>query len=185
MANFDLESFRTNFQTGAKAYLFYIKLDFPSRVPRWVSTDKAVYLVRSSTTPDFNIEEIPVNWQGYDYKIGGKLTFSEWVVTFNVDIDAALHKQFFEWMKLIHDPQTNVHTNPDQYFQTQRVQLLGPTGLPVLTYKLVGAWPRTVGQITLDYAQNEIATFDITFVYQYHVIEETQTGTFLGGAGGA
>jgi hypothetical protein len=169
---FNLDSFRSNFHTGARAYLFYIKPMLPSSVTnRLGSQSKISYLVRSSMLPDNTLEEIPASWQGYDYKVAGKYTFMDWTVTFNVDLAANLYKMFIDWQRLIHDPSSNVHRTPNEYFADQELQLLGLSGSPIMQYKLYGAWPKTVGQISLDYAQNDYAMFDVTFSYQYHLCD--------------
>jgi hypothetical protein len=33
------------------------------------------------------------------------------------------------------------------------------------------AWPQEVGAVSLDYATNDLATFDVNFSYQYHVTD--------------
>ena len=53
----------------------------------------------------------------------------------------------------------------------QVVELLGLDGEPLLKYKLVGAWPGEVAAVNLDYATNDTAQFDISFRYQYHVVD--------------
>jgi len=175
LTSFNLDSFKANFETGSRAYLFYIYPLFPTgTLLGSIQANNVRYFVKSSTLPDSTIEEIQSNWQGYDYKVGGKLTYTDWVITFNVDMKADLYASYLQWHQLIHDPTTNVHSTPSKYFQNQQLELLGLDGSPTLTYNLIGAWPKVVGQITLDYAQNDIAQFDVTFAYMYHVTSGTR-----------
>lgn len=53
----------------------------------------------------------------------------------------------------------------------QEVWHLNSQGDPIMKYKLVSAWPSTVGEMTLDYSSKEVATFDLTFKFlRYEII---------------
>lgn len=169
MPGFDIESFRAKFQAGARGYLFYVKPVFPLGIG--ADTDQAIYLVRSASLPESTNEEILVQWQGFDYKMAGKKTYATWEVTFNVDAGADILKWYLEWSRIILDPTTNVHGSPVDYMVDQQVELLGLDGEPILKYKLVGAWPQTVGAVTLDYATSDVAQFPVTFTFQYFLVD--------------
>jgi hypothetical protein len=165
---FNLDDFKSHFETGARSYLFYVK----PVIPRALNyTSEATYLVKSTSLPASTIEEIITQWQGADYKIAGKRTFAPWAVTFIVDRKADIQKYFLNWMNLILDPTTNIHGMPSEYFQTQEVWLLGNSGQPIIKYQLKYAWPQEVGAVTLDYTNNDLAQFDVNFSYQYHVAD--------------
>lgn len=170
MAGFDIDSYRANFQAGARAYLFSCKPMFPLQIIN-ADTDQATYLTRSSTLPAGSLEPITTNWQGFDFKMAGKYTFAEWSIMFNVDVDADILKWYIDWQRLILDPTSNEHGAPVDYMIDQVVELLGLDGDTILKYKLVGAWPSNVEAVTLDYATNDTAQFNVTFNYQYHVID--------------
>ncbi|MFA5196796.1 MAG: phage tail protein [Bacteroidales bacterium] len=182
MASIDIDSYRANFNGGAKAFMFYYKPIFPGEVTA-VDTEKSTYLVRSTTLPETTIEEITTNWQGFDYRFAGKYTYSDWTVTFNCDSKSDVHVAFGDWMRMIHDPTSNIYTEPNTYMVEQELHLLGVDGLPIQKYKLYGAWPKSIGPITLDYATNDVCTFDITFSYVYHLSDKVgyaTGGTFAG-----
>ena len=171
MPNFDIESFKSNFEGGAKSYLFYFLPRFPAIDKFGLDGDKVTYLVKSTTLPENTLEEILTNWQGADYKMAGKYTYADFTITFNVDKDAKILKLFHSWQDLIHNPVTNVHSVPSIYMvDQQRLQLLDNDGNAAVTYILHHTWPKSIGPVTLDYATNEIATVEITFTYQYHTI---------------
>ena len=50
----------------------------------------------------------------------------------------------------------------------QEVWQLDTAGNPVHKMKLIGAWPTTVAELTLDYSAKDIATFDVTWRYIRH-----------------
>jgi hypothetical protein len=168
---FNLEAFKTAFKGGARAYLFSWVPSFPSGVTGYKD---AAYLVRSTSLPEDTVEEILVNWQGADFKMAGKRTFSDWTITLNCDRNSEVRQSFEDWVKLIHDVGgSNNYGEPsyDGYFTTQTLQMLGYSGEPINTMKLEGAWLKSIGAITLDYSSMDVAQFDITFTYQYHTFE--------------
>ena len=169
MDGFNLDAFRANLNVGARSYLFYMLPNFPYGG----NVRKAGLLVRSTSLPASTIDEVAVPWQGYTYRIGAKQTFADWNVTFTLDSPDEVRLEYLRWMNHIHDPTTNVHDIPEKYLADQQVELLTPDGQgTVALYKLVGAWPSAVGEVTLDYSQGDVATFQVTYKYQYHEIEE-------------
>ena len=183
MPRFDIDSYRSNFQGGARQYLFYYKPVFPSNIGGGIGggsdsggTDVATYLVRTTSLPEISMDEIVLNWQGFDYKMAGKYTYADWTVTFNVDVDAKVLQLFNNWATLIHDPTTNKFTLPRDYMVDQQVELLDLAGAPIAKYKLFGAWPKMIGASTLDYSSNDVVQFDVTFTYIYHVTDLVKYG---------
>lgn len=165
MPGFSIDSFKANFQNAARQNLFYIYLDIPgSRL----GTEKTVYLVRSSSLPESTIDQIEIPWQGQAFKFGSSHTYSDWTVSFAVDFNAQIRKDFVNWQKLIHNEETNKHGMPADYMRTQRAVMLDGSGSPIMEYQLINAWPSVVSEISLDYSAKEFATFDVTFTYTYH-----------------
>ncbi len=135
------------------------------------------FYVRSSSLPESTFEEITTGWMGHEYKMAGKQTFNDWSVTYNVDKNGLLLRKFYNWQKIIHDSELNTYGKPVIYMTDPEVHLLGyDSGETVCVYKLYGAWPKTIGQVQLDYGNNDIATVDITFAYQYHTVTESEPG---------
>lgn len=170
LVGFNIDEFKSRFRGGALQNLFLFRINWPNNSNFGISTEDAQYLVRSTQLPDTTMEEVLVNWQGFDYKLPGKYTYSPFEVVFNVDVNANLHYAFTQWQKLIHDPKTNIKAEPAQFFADQVLYLLNYEGDPIITYKLVHAWPSVVGATTLDYATTDVAQFPVTFTYQYHEI---------------
>lgn len=172
MPKFDVDSYRSNFQGGARAYLFYFKPVFPGSIAG-ADSELATYLVRSTSLPETTSDEILTNWQGFDYKVAGKYTYSDWSVSFNVDASARVLTMFNNWVSLIHDPTSNIYSQPSKYMVDQQVELLGLDGTAITKYKLFAAWPKMIGNSTLDYGSNDTVQFDITFTYLYHVTDKS------------
>lgn len=164
---FDIDSFRSNFKEGARAYLFYFKPNIP--IPGF-DMEQATYMVRATNLPEEMFEDIIVPYQGLDYKMAGKRTFAPLTVTFNVDAKADIHSWFVRWVDAINHPVTNVSAPPIVYMQDQTLELLDIEGNVIKTYKLVAAFPGSIGAAALGYDQVEILQFDVEFRYQYHIM---------------
>jgi len=172
---FSINDFKANFGDGAKSNLFYFKPQFPPGVAE-MTPDQAMYLVKTTQFPSTTLDEIVVPWQGMDYKLAGKHTYSDITITFNVDYNAKIRMLFEEWSNKAHDPRSNEYGLHSDYQADQILQMLGHNGIVILEAKLIHAWPKEVGQITLDYGTAEIATFDVTWTYSYHELSFEATG---------
>ncbi len=132
------------------------------------------YYVKSTNLPDSSIDEVTTNWAGQQYKMSGARKFNDWTVTLLIDHDANVLRKFWDWQLIIQNPENNTYGSPKDYMVDQSIQLLSSTGSPICTYTLRNAWPKVIGEVSLDYGNNDFATVDIQFAYQYHVITETE-----------
>lgn len=163
---FNINDMVARYSDFARSYLFYAQISLsPVNLP-----PDHPYLVTSTTLPAQTIEPIDTNWQGLVYSIGGTSTFEDFEITFKCDTAQELRKQFLNWMVMVHDPQTNVHGVPSEYFGMVGLTQLDVNGNGIVRYDLLNAWPTSVGEITLDYSSKEVSTFPVTFKYTYHTI---------------
>lgn len=170
--NIDIDSYKSKFLGGnARQYLFFVYVNFPAELG--LSPDAVGYYVKSTELPAFDFEHTNTNFIGQEYKQAGEMKFEDWTVTFNIDHKADIIKHFWDWAKLIHNPETNDYGDPSKYMVNQEIHLLGmETGTPICTYKLYHAWPVQIGTIALDYGTNEFASVEITFTFQYYTIKQ-------------
>jgi hypothetical protein len=175
-----IDDFKTNFQTGARSYLFYCKPIFPSITGLLYPSgqiENTKFLVRSTQLPSVSLEEQATSWQGFEYKTAGKYTYDNWTISFNVDAYANIRNNYALWCKYILDPATNKHAYPNQYFVDQEIELLGLDFVPIAKYTLKYAFPSQVGDVNLDYTNTDFAQFDVTYSYTYFTHEFTSTTT--------
>jgi hypothetical protein len=167
MAKFNLEGFISNQESRdfARGYTFYVAFEDSN-----ISVgEKGRYLVKSSTLPAEQIEQTVANWQGNEYKIATTSTYSDFNVDFNVDIEDKIRIDFLKWKRDIHNIKNNKHGHPENYMKTITLEHIDHrTGDTILVYKLHKVWPSNIGEITLDYSAKELATFSVTFAYQWH-----------------
>jgi len=159
---FDLNSFSAVFDGGARSYLFEYTPSFPN------TTYNATYFVKSTSYPDSTVEEIQLAWKGLKYKIGGTRTYNDWTVSFHMDKNYNIREYYDDWMKDIAGQ--DKYGKPEDYVMSQTLYALGYDGTKKSTIKLFDAWPKSVGEISFDNSAIEVATFDVTFAYQYYTI---------------
>ena len=174
--SFNIEAFKANFGDGAKNSLFYYQPSWPPALNAPLTEEQTIYLVKTATMPSTALEEVVINWQGFDWKFAGKHTYTDVTVTFMVDLDAKVRMLFERWSNLIHDPVTNFYTVHTEHMRDQRLQMLGYQGQVILEFTLHDGWPKEVSQISMDYSSTEVAQFDVTFTYSYHEIKFSETG---------
>ena len=163
----DIETYKSRFVEAQKANLFYCLFSFPSEISSSGSArDKYPYLVKSANIPAVEFEERSHEIQFITLKMPGFKTYSDWVVTFNIDGDAEILTKFYEWNNLIQDGEFNRNTFSD-IVEDQQIFLLDGRGNTVVGYTLINAWPKSIGEVALDYSSNEHATVQITFSYSY------------------
>ncbi len=168
---FRLDDMIGQYKDFARGYLFYANVTSPVDID-----PNHPYLVQATTLPAQTIEPITTQWQGNEYKIGGTNTFADFTITFKSDVAQALRASFLNWMQDIHDPVSNVHGTPSEYFGQVGLTHINVNDEEIMTYNLINAWPTLVGELTLDYGTKEISTFDVTFAYQYHTVNEIFDG---------
>ena len=183
VVGFDLESFASNFKGGARAYLF---VWIPTLVELGASTR---YMCKSTSMPESTVEELTTYWQGAQYKVAGARRFSDWTLTVHCDPGASIRNAFELWMHEAHammpyGQQYGVPVNIDKlitegrlgYLRHQGLAMLDGEGSPTTGVVLFNSWPKTVGQIALDYGTQEVASFEVTLSYMYHLVVPLSLG---------
>lgn len=164
MAQFNLDGFIGANKDLARGYTFYINVQNYN-----VQGETQKYLVRSSSLPTSTVTPAETNWQGNVYKLGTTQEFADFTVTYSVDINDDIRKNYEDWLKNIHNPETNLHGPPAEYMADIQLEHVSHRdGSVIMTYNLVLAWPTVVGEMALDYSSKDLATFEVTFAYQYH-----------------
>jgi len=174
---FNLDDMIGKYSDYARGYLFYAQITNPKG---GVPGDHP-YLVSSTQLPTQTLGTTEVQWQGSVYKFGTTHEFETIDITFRSDTDQELRRSFLRWQQIAHDPVTNMHGNPIDYFGTVGLSQLDGKGEPIMKYDLINCFPSVVGEISLDYSSKEVSTFSVTFVYQYHTVDDV----FDTGASGA
>ena len=175
ITGFNIDQFKAVFEGGARAYLF-----------TWVPTLLEIgwnsrYLVRSASMPESTVTERTAYWQGMKYTVGGSREFADWMITVYCDEGSSIRSAFELWMHQIHMviPEEQWYGSPTTfnpfrgnygYLRDQGLLMLDGEGYPTTGVYLANSWPKNISAISLDYSTQEIASFEVTLSYMYHVI---------------
>jgi len=168
MPQFHVNDIKSNTESYARAYLFYIKF---TEDHGGLDKTKTSYLVRSSSLPEGTIDAIEVPWQGQVYKFASTHTIPEWTCSFNMDEKSDLRKNMLTWQKKAHNLADNIQGHPDEYFGEAQLELLDVKGSVILTYTLFQIWPSSVGAIELGYDNKDTVQFDVTFQFNWYEVD--------------
>jgi len=173
---------------GARPTLFRVLMEFPVSIAG--DTQRASYLIRSTSLPSSSVSSIPVPYFGRKIKIAGDRDFEDWSVTVMNDEDFGLRNSFEAWLNLINTHVSNRigsgvsgpnGSAPDIYkvdLIVQQFSKAGPSNESgvIRQYKFNGAFPTSVGAISLDWdSTNTVESFDVTFSYDYWEPLATET----------
>ena len=140
---------------------------------------EVTYMCKSAALPATNVGTVELPFRGRVVKVPGDRTYETWTATFYNDDAFKLRAAYEKWIALTNGVDANVaEVDISDVFQDIEVTQLdkfagGANQLePIRTYRLVGAWPVSVGQIAVAYDNNDsYEEFDVEFAYQYHITE--------------
>lgn len=165
---FNVSEFRAKVRDFARQYLFEVEFIFPQTV----GNDEVVnFLVEASSIPGRIIEPIDVPFMGQQYKVAGMVTYDDWTVTFRVDDEYRVYKQFRAWSELVHGTESNIASFPAQYKANLNIYQLDAAGNQMNKIILNGAWPQTLGEVALAQGDSTYQTLDMTFSYDFSKFE--------------
>jgi hypothetical protein len=97
------------------------------------------------------------------------------------DEDFTIRDSFERWHSYINSIQSNVSAVAPATYKTQaNVIQYGKDGTPLRQYTYSGLFPSTISAINLDWGDTDrIEEFQVTFQYDYFVIDGGTTGTLL------
>lgn len=168
MAILGVDDFKAKLRGGgARANLFRATINFPGYAGGDVELTS--FLCRAAQLPQSTTNVITIPFRGRELKIAGDRTFDDWNVTIMNDTDFSVRDSMERWLNGINAHSANTGlVNPVDYQADLIVEQLDRDETVVKKYTFRGAFPTSVGQIQLDYAQvGEIEVFDVNFAIQY------------------
>lgn len=129
----------------------------------------------ASSVPDSTINAITVNYAGREVKVAGSRTFADWSVTVIEDEDLSVRNALETWVASMNSPETNTRrfgtSAMNEYKSTALVNQYSQVGELLRSYKFIGLFPTVIGAVTLNWEGNNVATYDVTFAYDYFLPE--------------
>lgn len=165
---------------GARPNQFSVTLTFPTIAADNMAGLAAPFLVKAASLPAIDIGVAPVFFHGRLVPLAGERTFNPWTITVYNDNNFLLRNAFERWSNAMNDFANNGGvTSPFAYKADMQVHQLDRNGVAVKTYKFVGAFPQAIGEIGLDFGDNDrVEDFPVTFAYEHY---EAETGGLISG----
>lgn len=167
-----ISAFKAQMQGGgARPNQFRVELTFPAFVGGQASAagQAAQFLCKATTLPASTLEGSSVNFRGRPVHFAGERQFQPWTVAIFNDTNFLIRNVMERWSNgMINYTSTNGIMRPTDYQVDLSVHQLDRNDNIIKSYKMFDAWPQDVGIIQLDFdANNQIETFDVTFMYNY------------------
>ena len=174
--------FKSKLNGGVRPNLYQVDIDFPDRAigalngaTKGSLMGETRYLCRSTSLPTHSQGLIEVPFRGRFLKIPGDRTFEAWTATFYNTSDFNLRAAFENWINIANQTDENIGVvgGLDALFTDVTVRQLskdssGGKNSVLRTYRLVDAWPTSVGAINVAFDSNDaLEEFDVEFQYQY------------------
>ena len=174
--------FKSKLNGGVRPNLYQVDIDFPARAIGALNgatksslMGETRYLCRSTSLPTHSQGLIEVPFRGRFLKIPGDRTFEAWTATFYNTSDFNLRAAFENWINIANQTDENIGVvgGLDALFTDVTVRQLskdsaGGKNSVLRTYRLVDAWPTSVGAINVAFDSNDaLEEFDVEFQYQY------------------
>jgi hypothetical protein len=188
-----LLTFQQAIRGGVRPNLFQVEHTWPSTNLVEPSLDglsdkPVMYMCKSAALPATNVGTVELPFRGRVVKVPGDRTYETWTATFYNDDAFKLRAAYEKWIALTNGVDANVaEVDISDVFQDIEVTQLdkfagGANQLePIRTYRLVGAWPVSVGQIAVAYDNNDsYEEFDVEFAYQYHITSDGDGQNLVG-----
>jgi len=171
---FNLSTFRRKVHSIGRNQYFIV------RVPQVGDEETVTAMARSTTLPAKQHETLDVFYRGLSMKIDSRPTFAEWNVTFLCDEAHGFRNVFLKWTESAYNVQTLTNLSHNEYKRDGiSVSQLASNNSLTSTAIFMGAWPTTVGEIELNQEGGAIETFQVTFTYDYYVMNDLQGNVVL------
>ena len=161
---------------GARPNQFKVTMPFPGYAQVGGEIEELAFLCRVAQIPALTLGQVVVPFRGRQIKIAGDRTFADWTITVINDTNFKIRNAFERWSNGINNATDGEGlTNPADYQVDAFVDQLDRNGATLKSYTLRGAFPLELGEIGLDFGNNDtIEEFTVSFGYQYF---ESNTST--------
>lgn len=169
---FNTDTFKTQLTGGgARPNQFLVSLTFPSFVTDRVSSavSAAPFLVNAASLPGQSIGKTGTMYRGREIKLAGDRDFAPWRIRVLNDHEMIIRNCLERWMNGINGLRDNSgYLSPFSYQTDLTVVHLDRNNNPLRSYTLYDAMPIELGEIGLDFGNNNtVEEYDVTFEIQH------------------
>lgn len=176
---FNISTFTSNFDGGARSNLFLIQVnDAPGFN---LSRDEQIVHVKSIQLPETTLGEIPVNHMGRIYKYPGDRVYNDVQLTIlsdgtNMRVRHAFEAWNHNWNRHF-DNQGQIPV-PGAFNASVTLSQLDRTHQPIRQYYLQRAWCSDVSAVDLSHDNNDaLVEFTVTIKYHYFQVNTNTSGS--------
>ena len=129
------------------------------------------YLIKTANRPSITFEEVELNHMNVKRFVKGKGTWETLEFTMYDPVVPSGAQSIMEWVRLHHESVTGRDGYSDFYKKDIDIQVLGPVGDIVETWKLKGAWIQAANFNDLDFSSSDPVEISVTLRYDYAILE--------------
>lgn len=172
-SKFSINKLVTGFRDLAKQNLFLMRCIPPSidGSSGLLEQEFISDLIKSASFPSVEVGKIPLIRSGNTMNIPGDSKFGDLSVTFWADEDQMVRSYFHMWHQMYVSNYNEYRAGyyPTTYKGSVIIQQLSADLSTTYAIKCVGAWPTSIGEITLDHDSEHVRqTFTVNFSYIYY-----------------
>lgn len=165
----DINEFTSNFRLGGqRTNLFRVEISNPVD---GTLNNIIPFRVKSANVPSWQNNEIEVPYMGRKTYVAGVKNLEPWTVTVMEDADLRVRNALEAWSNRINLMKENRRDFPTdleaEYKSIAKVDVLNKLDVVVREYSLFELWPQNVGTVQLDWSDDNIVMYDVTFRYNY------------------
>jgi len=129
------------------------------------------YLIKSANRPSLQFEEIILDHINVKRYVKGKATWETVEFTMYDPVVPSAAQAVMVWVRLSHESVTGRDGYSDFYKKDVDIDILGPVGDKVESWKLKGAWIQAATFNDLDFSSSDPIEISVTLRYDYAILE--------------
>ena len=129
------------------------------------------YLIKTTGRPSIEFEEVELNHLNVKRFVKGKATWQSITMTMYDPVVPSAAQSVMEWVRLSHESVTGRDGYSDFYKKDVSIEVLGPVGDIVESWKLKGTWIQAANFNDLDFASSDPVEIEVTLRYDYAILE--------------
>ena len=121
----------------------------------------------SAVIPGINIMSQEIRTMGEASDMPHGITYAPANFSFLIDNEFSARKYFDEWMNLVYDRDARTLGYYNEYAKTITVVVSDKVGKTIYAVELYEAYPKSINDISLSYANHEVMRVDVSIAFKY------------------